>query len=86
MIFSNLGKVAREVLSEPGPNGTLSWGRIASSVVLVAAVVWIAHSLIKGVVLSSIPWRDIGEFILMPYGSNKLSTMVQAFSQNPVNK
>lgn len=71
----------REIMSEPGLNGTLSWGRIASSVALAAAIgwgCWLVH------LHQPIPFKEMGEFVISPYGANKLSTAIQAFSKNPV--
>ena len=80
MNFSGVNKVVREIMSEPGPNGTLSWGRVASSVLLLAAIVWVSHILFR---THQLPALDgITGFVLAPYGSNKVATAVQSFSQH----
>jgi hypothetical protein len=67
------------------PTGGLSWGRIASSAAMVAVIAWIAHFLyINRTFPSSDTIKSLTEFMLAPYGSNKLITAVQAFSRNPV--
>lgn len=71
----------REIMSEPGPNGTLSWGRIASSIALMAVIVW-GCWLVR--LHQTVPFKEMGEFVISPYGANKLSTAIQAFSKNPV--
>ena len=65
-------------MSEPGANGTLSWGRVASSICLIAAIVWISHILIH---THALPALDgITGFVAAPYASNKVATAVQSFS------
>lgn len=82
MTIAGIKKILREVLSEPG-NGTLSWGRIASTVTLFAALVWVSYILYH---TGTVPALDgITGFMLAPYGANKLGTAAQAFSNNPVN-
>ncbi len=79
---AGIKRVVREIMSEPN-GGTLSWGRVASSVALVAAIVWITRVLI---LTHSIPALDgITGFVLGPYGANKVVTAAQAFSSSPVN-
>jgi hypothetical protein len=78
MNLEGIKKVLREIMSEPGANGTLSWGRVASTVSLLAAIVWVSHILIH---THALPALDgITGFIVAPYGSNKLATAAQAFS------
>ena len=84
MSFAGFKKVVREIMSEPGPNGTLSWGRIASSVLIIAVVVWASRFLYLNHTIPSV--RELTEFMIAPYASNKISTAVQSFSQNPVSK
>ena len=72
-----------ELFSEPGANGTLSWGRVASAVALVGGIVWISHIVY---VLHTLPAFDgITAFVLAPYAANKAGSAVQAFSNNPVS-
>lgn len=79
MNFDGIKKDVRETLSEPGPNGTLSWGRVASSALLIAAIVWVSSILIR---THALPALDgITAFVLSPYASNKLTTMGQSFSK-----
>lgn len=79
----NIKEIAVQILSEPGQAGTLSWGRCASTFALVASIAWVSHVLFK---THSIPdLTGVTSFTLAPYGSNKLITMAQSFSSNPVN-
>lgn len=67
------------------PTGGLSWGRLASSAAMVAVIAWVAHFLyINRTFPSADTIKSLTEFMLAPYGSNKLITAVQAFSRNPV--
>jgi hypothetical protein len=84
MAFESTKKVFREVMSEPGPAGTLSWGRVASSFALIASLVWVSYLLIKAHPIIEMPFKDLTTFILAPYGANRLATTIQAFSGNPV--
>jgi hypothetical protein len=77
MTIAGFKKVVREIFSEPG-GGTLSWGRIASTVSLLASIVWVSHILIHTHVLP-----DLGGatgFTVGPYAANKVTTAVQSFS------
>lgn len=78
MRLDGLKKVLREIHSEPGPNGTLSWGRVASSFTLLSAIIWVSHILIY---THGLPALDgITGFVLAPYASNKVVTAAQSFS------
>jgi hypothetical protein len=82
-MLSKVTKVVRETLSEPGTNGTLSWGRVASSVFGLATLVWVSRILYM---THGLPAMDgITTFVLGPYGANKIATAAQAYSQNPVS-
>jgi hypothetical protein len=81
-MFDKLKKVIREIHSEPGPNGTLSWGRIAATASLAAAIVWVSRLVFQTHALPSL--EGISGFVVAPYMANKVSTAVQSFSQNPV--
>lgn len=71
-------KTLREVMSEPGPNGTLSWGRIASTLALLAAIGWVTWILHK---TGGLPALDgLTAFVLGPYGANKIATAAQAIA------
>jgi hypothetical protein len=79
MPFEKIKKHAYEILSEPG--GSLSWGRCASTVSLLASIAWVSHLIIH---TGQLPALDgITGFVIGPYGANKLGTAVQSFSQNP---
>jgi hypothetical protein len=80
-MFTNFKHALREVMSEPG--GQLSWGRVASSIALLAAIAWVSRIIYLS---HGIPSLDgITTFVLAPYGTNKAITAVQAYSSNPVN-
>lgn len=82
-MFSKVTKVVREIHSEPGTNGTLSWGRVASSLFGIAALAWVSRILY---LTHGLPAMDgITGFVLGPYGANKVATAAQAYSQNPVS-
>jgi hypothetical protein len=84
MTVAGFKKIVREIFSEPGPNGTLSWGRIASSVALLAAIVWVSRILF---LTHGLPALDgVTGFVLGPYGANKIGAAAQSFSQNPVTQ
>jgi hypothetical protein len=73
----------KEGLEEP--TGGLSWGRVASSAALIAVMVWIARFLYMNHAFPDAGTiKALTEFMLAPYGSNKLITAVQSFSRNPV--
>lgn len=75
-------RIIREIFSEPNGGG-LSWGRVASGVALVAAIVWVTRILI---LTHGLPALDgITGFVIAPYTANKVGTAVQSFSQNPVS-
>jgi hypothetical protein len=82
MTLAGIRKVIREIHSEPGPNGTLSWGRIAATASLVAAIVWVSHLVFRSGTLPSLD--GISGFVVAPYAANRVATAVQSFSQNPV--
>lgn len=73
-MFKKIAAIFREIHSEPS-GGTLSWGRSASSVCLVAAIVWVSR---VWFLTHAIPALDgvIG-FVLAPYGANKIATSAQ---------
>lgn len=82
MTVAGFRKVMREIHSEPGPTGTLSWGRIAASASLIAAVVWVTKLVFQ---THSLPSLDgISGFVVAPYAANRVATAVQSFSSNPV--
>jgi hypothetical protein len=73
-------KIIREILSEP--TGTLSWGRIASTTALVAAIAWVTRLVLTTHAMPDL--TGISTFVVAPYGANKVATAVQSFSNNPV--
>jgi hypothetical protein len=80
MNLAAVKKVLREVHSEPGASGTLSWGRCASSLSLISGIIWVSHILIH---THGLPALDgITAFGLAPYASNKVAAATQSFS-NP---
>ncbi len=80
--FAGIKRIVREIMSEPNGGG-LSWGRVASSVALVAGIVWVSRILI---LTHGLPALDgITAFVLGPYTSNKVGAAVQSFSQNPIS-
>lgn len=84
MTWLGVKKIAREILSEPGSNGTLSWGRVASSVTLLASLVWITHLVVRTHALPD--FSGVTGFAISPYAANKVATAAQSFSDNPVGK
>lgn len=87
MTIAGVKKVLREIMSEPGPAGTLSWGRIGSSVALISAIVMLAHfHHITGSFPAAEQIRSLTEFVSAPYVGNKAASAIQAFSQNPVSQ
>ena len=79
-LFEGFKKISREMFGDS--KGIISLGHVLTAVFGVAAVVWISHILI---VTHALPSLDgITTFVLAPYGTNKLTNTVQAFSQNPV--
>lgn len=78
MTIQGVKKVLREILSEPGPNGSLSWGRVASSVALVASIIWVSKEIILTGHLP--PMEGVTGFMISPYMANKATNAVQAFS------
>ena len=78
----SIASSVHELFSEPGPQGTVSWGRVASAVSLVGAMVWVTHIVLT---MHSLPAFDgITAFVLAPYAANKTAAAVQSFSDNPV--
>ena len=83
MNLAGVRKVVREIHSEPGPGGTLSWGRIAASASLIASIAWVTKVLIHTGTLP--PLDGISGFVVAPYAANRVATAVQSFSSSPVN-
>lgn len=81
MTFAGIRKVVREIHSEPGPNGTLSWGRCASTGAFITSAVAVLISVIHG---KSPDWVGAGSFAIAPYTAGRIATAVQSFSSNPV--
>lgn len=83
MSLAGAKKVFREVLSEPGPEGTLSWGRVAASLSLLSAIVWITKIVLHTHALPDL--MGASGFAVAPYAANRAATAVQAFSKNPAD-
>lgn len=82
MTLAGIRKVIREIHSEPGPNGTLSWGRIAATASLLAAISWVTSIVFKTHALPDL--AGAAGFVVAPYTANRIATAVQSFSSNPV--
>jgi len=82
MTLAGIKKIVREIHSEPGPNGTLSWGRCAATGAFLVMAVSILHTAFHNG--SMPPLSGAAEFITAPYLANRVATAVQAFSSNPV--
>lgn len=74
--------VIKEVLSEPGSGGTLSWGRCASSVALMASLAWVTRLILVTHALPDL--TGITGFTLAPYAAGKAAAAAQAYSNNPI--
>jgi len=81
-LLATIKKDVRELFSEPGPTGTLSWGRVASAIALVASLFWVTHIVLLTHVLPSL--SSVTGMIVGPYAANKAGAAVQAHSDNPV--
>ena len=68
-------KVIREIMSEPN-GGTLSWGRVASTLALVAAIAWVSKIVLHTHTLPAVD--GISAFVVAPSASNKVATAVQS--------
>jgi hypothetical protein len=80
MNYQKVTKAVREIMSEP--TGQLSWGRVASSIALLASLSWVSYLLLK---TRSLPSLDgITAFALSFYGSNKVTTAIEKFSSKSV--
>lgn len=78
----DIGKVFREIHSDA--NGQLSWGRCASSSILVAAIFWVFYIIFKSPTHSLPALDGLTGLIVAPYTANKISGAVQSFSNNPL--
>lgn len=81
-LLATIKKDIRELFSEPGPAGTLSWGRVASAIALVASLCWITHIVLHTHALPDM--TSTTALIVGPYATNKVGSAVQSFSSNPV--
>jgi len=82
MNLAKIKAVIREVYSEPNGGG-LSWGRVAASFTVIAAIGWITRILLLTHALPA-DMTGIAAFAVSPYGANKIATAAQSFSPNPV--
>ena len=80
MNIDKIKKAIREILSEPGPNGTLSWGRCAATVSLLASIVWVTRLILLNHALPDL--SGASAFAIAPYAANKVAMAAQSFS-NP---
>jgi hypothetical protein len=78
-MLDKLKKMIREIHSEP--NGSLSWGRCASTGAFLTSAVAVLVSVIHG---RSPDWVGAGSFAIAPYTAGRIATAVQSFSGNPV--
>jgi hypothetical protein len=83
-IFHTIGTWIHEALSEPGPNGGMSWGRCAATATVIASICWVTYLLVRTHAMPDLTGPMT--FGLSPYVANKAITTVQSFGTNPVNK
>ena len=83
MTLAGVKKTVREIMSEPNGGG-LSWGRVASSVALLAAITWVTRVLLMSHAMPG-DLSGITGFVVAPYTGSAMKTAVQSFSQNPVS-
>ena len=83
MTLAGIKKVVREIHSEPGPNGTLSWGRCASTGTLIATLVFIGAVVFRTHALPDL--AGASGFAVAPFAASRIATAVQSFSANPVS-
>lgn len=83
MTVAAIKKNVREFLSEPGPNGTLSWGRVMSTVTVLTSIIWVTKYFLVTHTLPTM--TDVAAFAVAPYATNKAITAAQSFGPNPVN-
>jgi hypothetical protein len=70
MAFQGVSKTLKEIYSEPGPQGTLSWGRVAATITLLAAIAWVTRIVLM---THALPALDgITAFGLAPYAANRI--------------
>jgi hypothetical protein len=77
-----IAAIVREILSEPGPGGTLSWGRVAATVSLLTGIVWVTKIVLHTHTLPDL--MGVSGFVTAPYAVAKASAAAQSFSNNPV--
>jgi hypothetical protein len=83
MNLSKIKLTIREFYSEPNGGG-LSWGRLASTFTVLAAIGWITRILY---LTHGLPpdMTGIAAFAVSPYAANKVTTAAQSFSPNPIS-
>ena len=76
----NAKKTLRELFSEPGAGGTLSWGRVSSGLCLMAAIAWVTRLIL---ITHTLPdFAGLTGFVTAPYAANKMAAAAQAFSKD----
>jgi hypothetical protein len=80
MSVAGIKKISREAFGDS--KGVISLGHVMSAVFGVAAIIWVSRILI---LTHGLPALDgITAFVIGPYSANKIATVAQSFSQNPV--
>ena len=82
MNLSGFKKICREIFGDS--RGVISWGHVASTVALFAAIGWVSYILFKDPGHHLPALDGITGFVVAPYSANKLASAAQSFSQNPI--
>jgi hypothetical protein len=85
-MFASFFKALREIHSEPGPAGTLSWARCAATVCLASSISWVSYVLVHSNPHTLIPLEGPIAFFTATYLINKGITAMQSAGPNPVGK
>lgn len=76
-VWATIKKLSRELFSESGA-GFISWGRVASTVALIAGIAWVTHIVWT---TKTLPALDgVTAFGVGPYAANKVAAATQAFA------
>lgn len=78
MNYVGIKKALREIHTDPS-GGVLSWGRVASSIALVACIFWATKVLLYTHAMPSLDGAT--GFIVAPYVANKTANAVQSFTK-----
>lgn len=78
MDWAPVKKAIHGILADPvSPTGNMSWGRVGSTIALLASVFWISYVLYT---TGHIPPMDgITGYVIAPYTANKVTTAAQSF-------